>query len=244
MRLETWLDHEAMKPRPSSPQLSEHVYQRIKDEIFDFRLLPGDSFTESELAARMGVSRTPVREALVRLSQEGYVELSFRRGWRVPTLDFERFDELYDLRVILETAAVRKLCAGATASDLDPLNPPWMVPVEERVGDGQAIARLDEAFHAQLVAAAGNREMSRMHREITERIRIIRRLDFTQSQRIQDTYQEHAKILRAILQRRVDQALLLLRSHIETSKAEVRKITLHMLHSARMAHAGANVPVT
>jgi DNA-binding GntR family transcriptional regulator len=95
------------------------------------------------------------------------------------------------------------------------------------------VATLDEAFHATLVASAGNREMSRVHAEVTERIRIIRRLDFTQAPRIDATYQEHGKILRAIVQRRADQAVMLLRTHIEASKAEVRKITLHMLHEAR-----------
>jgi len=83
------------------------------------------------------------------------------------------------------------------------------------------------------VEATGNRELARLHHEVTERIRIVRRLDFTQKPRIEATYQEHARILRAVLQRKADQAQLLLRSHIETSKAEVRKITLHMLYEAR-----------
>jgi DNA-binding GntR family transcriptional regulator len=68
---------------------------------------------------------------------------------------------------------------------------------------------------------------------VTERIRIIRRLDFTQSYRIHATYDEHGQILRAIMRRRVEEANRLLRSHIETSKAEVRKITMHRLYTAR-----------
>jgi len=68
---------------------------------------------------------------------------------------------------------------------------------------------------------------------VTERIRIIRRLDFTRGDRIEATYAEHGKILRAVIQRKADQAQLLLRAHIEQSKAEVRKITLHTLHEAR-----------
>ncbi|HEU0199396.1 MAG TPA: FCD domain-containing protein, partial [Burkholderiaceae bacterium] len=65
------------------------------------------------------------------------------------------------------------------------------------------------------------------------RIRIVRRLDFTQKPRIEATYTEHARILRAIVQRKSEAAQMLMRSHIETSKAEVRKITLHMLYEAR-----------
>ena len=68
---------------------------------------------------------------------------------------------------------------------------------------------------------------------MTERIRVIRRLDFTRADRIDATYTEHAKILRAVLQRKPDQAQLLLKAHIEQSKTEVRKITLHTLHEAR-----------
>ena len=72
-----------------------------------------------------------------------------------------------------------------------------------------------------------------MHHEITERIRIIRRLDFTQVERIDATYDEHAQILRAVMRRRLEQSRLLLKAHIEASKSVVRRITLHRLHSAR-----------
>ncbi len=78
--------------------------------------------------------------------------------------------------------------------------------------------------------------------EVTERIRIIRRLDFTQAIRVEITYDEHSKILRAILQRRADDASLLLRAHIEAGKAEVRKITLHCLHTATRAPSRMRVP--
>ena len=92
---------------------------------------------------------------------------------------------------------------------------------------------LDEAFHASLVRAAGNAELTRVHWDVTERIRIVRRLDFTREDRVAATYAEHGKILRAILQSKVDQAQLLLRAHIEQSKIEVRKITLSTLFEAR-----------
>ena len=75
--------------------------------------------------------------------------------------------------------------------------------------------------------------MARVHRSITERIRIIRRLDFTKPARIEATYDEHARILCAITRRRGDEAQRLLRAHIEQSKTEVRHITLDMLYRAR-----------
>jgi len=75
--------------------------------------------------------------------------------------------------------------------------------------------------------------MLRMHQEISERIRIVRRLDFTKSNRIQETYDEHAKILNAILDRRGAEAKRLLTSHIDQSKIEVRKITLAAMHEVK-----------
>ena len=109
----------------------------------------------------------------------------------------------------------------------------WLVPTGERSSDMAQVSRWDEEFHCKLVAAAGNAEMARVHRDVTDRIRIIRRLDFTKQARIDATYEEHAKILKAVQRRRGDQAAMLLRAHIETSQAEVRKITLHQVHRAR-----------
>ncbi len=222
-----------MKPAPrDSDRLADAVYERVKADIFDFRLLPGARFSENELASREKVSRTPVREALLRLAREGFIEVAAKSGWNVRPLDFVRFEHLYDLRVILELAAVRKLCATDTGNALAGLKKTWLVPAKARLADWIAVSRIDEAFHATLVAATGNPELARTHAEVTERIRIVRRLDFTQGERVGATYDEHAAILKAILARKPQQATLLLSAHIEQSKLEVRKISIHRLHEA------------
>ena len=215
-------------------KLADAVYARIKADIFDFRLLPGARFSENQIAARSRVSRTPVREALMRLAREGYLQVHAKSGWSVSPLDFDEFDHLYDLRIVLELAAVQRLCTRKTAPALERLRPLWLVSPRKRLTDGAKVARLDEEFHAALVAAAGNPELARVHQRITERIRILRRLDFTHPERIIYTYQEHAEILRAVLARTEKRAATLLRAHIEASKAEVRTISLHRLHLAHL----------
>ena len=218
-----------------SERLADAVYEQLKADIFDFRRLPGVGLSENEIAARTGVSRTPVREALLRLQRDGFVERQPKIGWSVRPLDFERFESLYDLRVILELAALAKLCAGAIGGALDRLKAVWLAPKKQRASDPVEVARLDEAFHAMLVQAAGNPELARVHGDITERIRIIRRLDFTQPQRVERTYEEHAAVLRAVLARNPERAGALLRAHIEASKLAVREISLHRLHRAHVA---------
>jgi DNA-binding GntR family transcriptional regulator len=214
--------------------LAEQVYAALKAELHDFRWVPGDRFSEAEIGQRLGVSRTPVREALFRLRNEGLLGVEAKSGWFVMPIDFVRLDQLYDLRIVLELASVDRLVARREDPPaLDALKEVWLVPAAERLADPRAVGELDEAFHATLVAATGNAEIARVHQDVTERIRIVRRLDFTRPDRIDATYAEHAKVLRAVMQRKADPARLMLKSHIEQSKAEVRKITLHTLHEAR-----------
>jgi DNA-binding GntR family transcriptional regulator len=221
--------------RVNPDSLADQAYAKLKTAIYDFHLLPGDRFSEGDIADRLQMSRTPVREALFRLQREGYVEVMFRSGWQVKPFDFQQFEQLYDVRITLEVAAVNKLCTMVDVPLLEELKRAWLVRPEDRLSDGPSVSALDERFHEQLVEATGNREMARIHHDITERIRIIRRLDFTKGLRIEATYGEHAKILRAIIERHTAEAVLMLTSHIESSKAEVRKITLHMLYEARQA---------
>ncbi|RPE01198.1 GntR family transcriptional regulator [Candidatus Pantoea deserta] len=221
------------KGRPEA--LAEKVYQALKQDIFDFRLMPGDRFSEKEIADRLEVSRTPVRQALFWLEREGYVEVWFRSGWQVKPFDFAYFEELYDFRTVVECEAVRRLCALPSplcADTLAPLKGFWIDA--PRLENGKAVSAHDEAFHIALVAAAGNQEMARIHAELTEKIRIIRRLDFTRDDRVDATYREHAQILLAIFQQQTEEAQRILTDHIAVSKAEVRKITLHMLQQARL----------
>lgn len=215
--------------------LADQVYARLKEDMHDFTLVPGDRLSESEIGTRLGVSRTPVREALFRLRNEGFLAVEAKSGWFVKPLDFGKLDELYDLRITLELASVQKLCTHGPADPavLDALKEIWLVPASERLADARQVGVLDERFHATLVHAAGNSEIARVHWDVTERIRIVRQLDFTRGDRVDATYAEHAKVLRAVLQRKPDQAQLLLKAHVEQSKTEVRKITLHTLHEAR-----------
>lgn len=213
--------------------LSERVYARIRQLILDFVLLPGDRFSESDLANLVQVSRTPLRQALQRLQREGWLRVFPKVGWQVSPLDFEALDQLYELRTLLEVHAVGCLCQAESRPVLDELAPVWLAPEAERQRNLLTVDRLDEAFHTGLVRAAGNPEMTRVHADVTERTRILRRLDFTKPQRIEATYDEHAQILRAISRRRTDEAQRLLRAHIAHSRIEAQHITLEMLHNAR-----------
>jgi DNA-binding GntR family transcriptional regulator len=119
--------------------LADTAYSSLKRDILDFRLAPGDRFTETEIAERLQVSRTPVREALFRLEREGYLEVRQRNGWLVKPLDFNTLDHFYELRSVLEAAAVHALCAPGLAPDpmraLQPLAEIWLAKESDRSND-------------------------------------------------------------------------------------------------------------
>ncbi len=214
--------------------LATLAYQQLRQELDDFNYVPGDRFSENEVSARLGMSRTPVREALVRLQREGYISVMSKLGWVVNAIDFVVFEQLYDVRSVLECAAVDLLCAsGDVAQRLQPLCALWCVGESQRLEGCKQVSRMDEAFHIALVHAGGNLEMARIHQDLTDRIRVVRRLEFTRSYRIDAAYDEHAQILNAILMRDGAHAKALLQRHIAVSRDEVRKITLHTLQQAR-----------
>src|SRR6476619_5164213 len=103
-------------------QLAEQVYDTLKAQIHDFQLVAGDRFSEADLGLRLGMSRTPVREALFRLRNEGFLGVESKLGWYVLPIDFSRLEQLYDLRVVLEIASVARLCVSTRPSpELDGL---------------------------------------------------------------------------------------------------------------------------
>lgn len=220
--------------------LGQAVYDRIKEDIFEFRMAPGRRYSEQELATKLGVSRTPLRFALHVLAREGYLDrVGGHAGWLVKPFDLGYYEDLYDFRTQIELIAVRRLCAMDPAPDLRELCAFWRVPKRARVMDGKTVAREDEKLHSTLVALAGNKEMLRTHSDLTERIRIIRRLDFIEPARIKAAFDEHDKILGALLARKAGDAEMLIRAHIGASRAEIRHITLHRLSQATQQGAQA-----
>jgi DNA-binding GntR family transcriptional regulator len=222
-------------PDAEKSTLAQTVYERIKDDLFEFRMAPGQRYSEQELATGLGVSRTPLRFALHVLAREGYlVHVEGHAGWMVKPFDLAYYEDLYDFRVQIELIAVRRLCAMDPAPDLSEPCAFWCVPKRQRNLDGPTVSREDEKLHSTLVALAGSTEMLRVHTDLTERVRIIRRLDFVEPARIKSAYDEHERILRALLARKVGEAEMLIRAHIASSRAEIRHITLHRLALASM----------
>ena len=220
----------------SKASLADAVYADLRTRIFAFGMAPGERYSENDLAASFAVSRTPLRAALRMLERDGLIEnIGGHSCWRVRPLDLGYYEDLYDFRIDLEALGIRRLARRGAALELAGLKAAWHRPAEGTPPDGEEVAQRDEAFHIALVDLCGNREMARVFRDLTGRIRTIRRLDFVDPARIADTYREHGAILLTLGEGRFGEAEQLLTAHIERSRTEIRNITLHRLSTVTAA---------
>ncbi|MDE1141944.1 GntR family transcriptional regulator [Paraburkholderia tropica] len=223
---------------------ADRVYESLREDIFELRLLPGVWLTEAAVAARFEVSRTPAREALQRLQGDGLMRGYVRGGWEVAPIDFSRFDDLYEMRELIETFAIRRLCERhgrgdrAAVQALDALGAIWLVPEAARLTDARRVAALDEAFHLALVDAVGNAELSAALRRVTDRIHVVHRLGFVYGERVGETYAEHAELIGAIRAGGVGVAIELAERHVRRCRAEICRLGAQRLELARGEPAG------
>lgn len=142
----------------------EQAYRLIKQRILDNEYPPGFQALEQEMAEQLGVSRTPVREALIRLKNEGLVDLAPRRGMRVVPLSPDDMKEIYEVLTGLESMAVELLARKAPSSEeLQPLVD--AIDAMDRALEGddlEAWAQADERYHRALLELCGNQRLRRM----------------------------------------------------------------------------------
>ncbi|MGE3297709.1 MAG: GntR family transcriptional regulator [Porticoccaceae bacterium] len=211
------------------------IYRQLKDLILGFVLYPGARVTENELADRFHVSRTPVREALQRLAAEGYVTILPKQGCFVRDIDIDEINQYYEVRIGLELRALDLACLTMSDSQLNKLAAAWdPAQVPGTPPTVAAMVARDEGFHLALATGTGNRVLAGYLKDVNDHIHIVRRLDFTEAPRIEQTYQEHHEVVQRLLVRDIDGARQLLERHIRKSADVAKAITLTQLAQQRI----------
>ena len=188
----------------------------------------GRRMAEERIAGLVGVSRTPVREALSRLHVEGFVERLPDGGYCPAAPDLHAVRELYEVRRGLELLALTRPAAGGPPFDhdhLEALRADWHdleVPEPEPRPD-PSFVMLDEDFHIRLAGAAGNAALVGFLQTVNERIRLVRVHDFLTSERIELTISQHLGIVEAVLGGDHELAARHLDAHLSESLAVVEE---------------------
>lgn len=205
-------------------RLVDDAVQRLRAAILNGRVADGARLCQTDLADQLGISRTPIREALVRLQQEGLVELLPGGGVRVKVLDLDEAVELYDLREVLDGLAARLAASridAATLTRLDRALARQALCVER--GDAGPWFAAHVAFHEEIVRAAGNRQLARLSTVIRLSIRHFHPLLLRTEHRLEHAYAEHRAIYDAIRTHDAEGAERLARAHIANAKEIVLK---------------------
>lgn len=212
------------EPKQSDASQGQETYAKLLDEIRRGRLRPGDRLTETDLAARLGISRTPVREAIRALETDGLVTHTPRVGATIRALDSAEVTELYEMRAVLEGTAARFAARAAYSSETDEL-----VEINDEMaaaaGDVDRLFIYNARFHLVLRNAARNRFLMRAVDAIQKTLLILGPSTMEETDRVEAALDEHRAIIEALLAHDEDRAEAAMRAHIEAAhRARLRQL--------------------
>jgi DNA-binding GntR family transcriptional regulator len=203
--------------------LRDEAYLVLRRAILSGQFKPGERLIERELAQKIGLSRSPVREAFRRLEQEHLVAVT-RQGVVVQSLDPTEVEELYQVRQHLEVLVARLAARNFKAEHRTRLQEILdRMSAALEVDDQRRVASESVRFHRALAEIAGNRRLARLVNVVGEEIQRFRSLNIQQSTRTASAVREHRKILTALAGRDESRAARLMAEHIERSWTHARK---------------------
>ena len=213
--------------------LSDQAYERIRTEILTCELEPGQHFAQQQLVTKYNVGKTPIREALQRLTQDGFVQPVPRFGYVVAPIMLSDVHEIYDLRAIVEPAAARLAAIRGTDEQLERIreaaDKTYVYSERETY-----LAYLDHnrGFHCSIAVAAGNRRLANLISKLLDELARVFHLGIEERDKSEEMRRGHMALVEALIEREPDLAEEILLRQIEQS----REGFLHTLTQ----HLGAN----
>jgi len=199
--------------------INEKVYNFIKANIINYNYPPGYNLNLGQLSEMLGVSPTPIKDALFRLAGEGLVEIAPRKGTYVKDVTLEDIHEILQTRIILETAAVETISASLTDEHLHRFEELFRQMISFNVGENDVASyksymERDSEFHLLFFQILGNQRLLSIYRNLNAHIQIVRFRLLDKRGKNVTTDQEHAKILEALRERNPEKAKDAVRRHL------------------------------
>ena len=216
-----------MRPQ-AGPSAADRAYAYVKGEILARRFAPHDLLSEGQLAEAVGASRTPVREALLRLQGEGLVRLLPKRGALVLPVTVDEMADVMETRRLVESFAARKVLSREPSLPLGPVLDSHLEAMRAamQAHDAGAYVRADRDFHLAIVAATGNEIITSLYRSLRERqlrMGTVNLLDGTGTHvdpaRMRATLAEHERIMDTLRAGRADAAVKAIGAHLDHAES-------------------------
>jgi DNA-binding GntR family transcriptional regulator len=201
--------------------LKGKVYSALRTRILSFELKPGEKILESDVAQNLGVSRTPIREALNKLEQEGLIRMLPNKGYFVSDVTTKEIEELYEIREALEVLAIRGAARNATAGDWNRLEQ-LLLSQEGNDENGTKPTFMDaHRFHEELIRISGNQTLEQILKTVSVKINRLGWMNVFFVDRATSSYGEHLEILQLLKEGKTDEAVAANQRHIEHSKESI-----------------------
>ena len=191
---------------------AELAYKRLRQGIRVGEFRPGERLREAELATRLNVSRTPIREAIRRLASDGLIEVAPSRGVMIIKLDKQQVRDLYALRETLEGTAARMAAQHASSAEIATMRE--LLEAGKAVQEPRQLAHLNQLFHQAIQDAAHNRYLAQALVQLSDSLALLPGTTYEVPGRAEAAYQEHLAIVEAINSRELEKAEELARHHI------------------------------
>lgn len=202
--------------------LSDKAYQIIAEKITSGILSPGTHITDVNLSSSLGISRTPVREALNKLVKDGLIESIPRKGFFVKNLLPEDIEEIYELREILETFAIKKAVNKIPDNEIKNLIYLFdEAEVKLNENDIKPAIQADRDLHGIIIKYAENKRLEKFHTMLSNQIHVLRLLDAQKPNRVKESIDQHKEIINTIKERNENQAIESLKFHINKVKNNI-----------------------
>jgi len=198
--------------------LREMVFESLREAIIHGRLRPGERLMEIQLAEELGVSRTPVREAIRKLELERFVVMVPRKGAYVAGLSVKDIVDIFEVRAALEGLAAGLAAERITEEEMDQLERSIHQINLSSEDDIKAVVEGDTTFHSLLYKASRNQRLEQIIMNLHEQINRFRMTSLSQPGRLKVAIDEHIKIVEAISERNVELAQQLATEHIENAE--------------------------
>ena len=200
------------------PLRRDQAFERLRDAIITGHFAPGARLIERELCEAMGVSRTSIREVLRRLEAEQLIEVEPRRGPIVARLTRKQVAEIYEVRALLETAAVRRFALEASSADISELRRIYEeLSVARRKEDVPAIVDTTRRFSEHMMAVVDHELISDIHQKLIARISVSRVLAISVPGRLEQSAAELAVVMDAIERRDAEGAAQSLATYVRNA---------------------------
>ncbi|MFA5834445.1 MAG: GntR family transcriptional regulator [Bacteroidota bacterium] len=200
--------------------LRDRIASSIRNAIMDGRLSPGSRLTEQELVSMLGVSRTPLREALLLLDSEGFINILPRKGAVVTEISQNDVEDIYGAKSILESAAARLACdkiSIETIEELSVLTDEMELTAKDKRKDYRTLLNLNAEFHQLLSDASGNKKISQFIRNLRDQTLRYNYIYLSLITRIDSSISDHRNIIEALKQKNKTQVEQLIQKHNESA---------------------------